>query len=137
MGSFGTGSLEFIKALREKLQNLGLGEPTIHVRKPDKVKSKNPHYYLRVGGEQAAKFCEFLYDNVSPDLVLLRKALVYEKWRGRLSKSLFSDLPAKKPSRLRRQRCVHIMGGELCTQPALPGEVYCRLHHPSSPPWWR
>jgi hypothetical protein len=130
---YGTGSLEFIRVMRSRLQNVGFGEPTIHVKKPDGVKSKNPHYYLRIRGEQAVKFCEFLYESVPPDLMLLRKALVYEKWCGRQPGLAPLHVPAKIPSKRRRQRCLHITGGRHCVHTALPGDVYCRVHQrPSS-----
>lgn len=83
---FGTGSLAFIEEMRERLRGLGFGRLTIHVRKPDGVKSKNPHYYLKIRSNHAVAFCEFLYDNVPTNLMLLRKALVYEYWRGHFHK---------------------------------------------------
>jgi len=85
---FGTGSLEFIKEMRDRLAERGYGRLTIHVLKPGKAGRKNPHYYLRIHTKRAVAFCEWLYENVPTHLMLTRKAAVYESWRKQQPDSL-------------------------------------------------
>ncbi len=127
---FGTGSVAFIKVLGDHLRNRGLGRLTIHVAEPGKGGRKNPYYYLNIIGQHAVAFCEWIYDNIPADLMLMRKALVYEFWRNQHPDLVSSPVSEKKRYGVRkRQRCLNITRGRHCTHLALPGEVYCRLHH--------
>ena len=81
VATFVTGSLAFIQRLRDRLDNRGFGCLTIYTRQPDGIKTKNPSYSVKITGNGAVKFCEFLYDKAPSNLFLMRKFLVYEYWR--------------------------------------------------------
>ena len=111
--SFGTGSLSFITEMANKLRDRGFGKLTVHVKKPDRVKSKNPHYYLKIHSKRAVAFCEWLYENVPTHLMLTRKALVYQSWQSQRPDILF--------------RC------RFCHRRTLPGDLYCEVHRKTGP----
>jgi len=138
---FGTGSLRFITEMANKLRDRGFGKLTVHVKKPDLVKSKNPHYYLKIHSKRAVAFCEWIYDNVPADLMLTRKAAVYESWQQQRADSVSPVIrmertpPRSKVLPKRRPRCSNVNRDNLfCALLALPGDIYCKRHQkPSSP----
>ncbi len=95
---FGTGSLAFIQAMHDRLSNRGFGRMTIHTKEPGSGGRKNPHYYLNIISKHAVAFCEWIYDNVPTELMLLRKALVYEYWKRSQRQRDFSELAGEKNS---------------------------------------
>jgi LAGLIDADG DNA endonuclease family protein len=83
VATFVTGSPSFIQRLRDRLNDRGFGTLTIHIhtRESEGIKTKNPSYSVKITGNHAVKFCEFLYDGAPSNLFLMRKFLVYEYWR--------------------------------------------------------
>ena len=79
--AFYSGSLVFIQRMRDRLQNWRLGRLTIFTRNADGVKMKHPAYSFKIHCRYAARFFEFLYNNVPKGLRLDRKFRVYENWR--------------------------------------------------------
>jgi len=71
---------------------------TIHTKEPGSGGRKNPHYYLNIISKHAVAFCEWIYDNVPTELMLLRKALVYEYWKRSQRQRDFSELAGEKNS---------------------------------------
>ena len=78
--SYVTGSQQFIRAMRDRLDNRGFGRLTIRTRQPDGVKTKTSSYSFVISSAAALRFCEFLYKDVPESLFLARKFLIYQAY---------------------------------------------------------
>ncbi len=142
--SYVTGSQQFIRTMRDRLDNRGFGRLTIRTRQPDGVKTKNPSYSLVISSAAALRFCEFLYKDVPESLFLARKFLIYQAfrkfkdmpreefvkfktmWREEFVKAYLKDNPERCPAI--RERQSHEVNGAAMTSPTPdPTEVVRRV----------
>ncbi|MBM2834157.1 MAG: endonuclease [Candidatus Brocadiaceae bacterium] len=79
--SFISGSIEFIKVLKEHLRKQALSEVTLYEDR--RSKKGNVSYYFRYGTKDSIKLFHYLYDGVSESQYLKRKYEVFRNYLDR------------------------------------------------------
>lgn len=79
--SFISGSIEFIKVLKEHLRKQGLSEVTLYEDR--RSKKGNVSYYFRYGTKDSIKLFHYLYEGVSESQYLKRKYEVFKNYLDR------------------------------------------------------
>jgi hypothetical protein len=86
--SIGSGSKEFIEALKAHLIDLGLPDRPIQLRTMDRSKQrKHTFYSIRFSGRDAARLYKLLYTSVPESLYLSRKQAIFKAIADHFSSS--------------------------------------------------